>query len=194
MNPPYWLRFWQMCPSSSPYLTVLTKRVLSSQTSWWAFPGPLSSQLIVTECLFKKTPYQTLQAVRCPLNNYGYERWRIASLHTLCCINLGFGGMGLGLDFLLAYLKHQRLRQATGHHSMRNLFAEMWRWSSHLIDRLALPYVACPLSLRREELCSPSEKENRESWQELEEDGLNCVFPWIFKNCVCMYKYFYVSF
>lgn len=62
-----------MCPSSSPYLTVLTERVLSSQTSWWAFPGPLCSQLIVTECLSKKMPYQTLQAVRCPLNNYGMK-------------------------------------------------------------------------------------------------------------------------
>lgn len=32
-------------------------------------------------------------------------------------------------------------------------------------------------------------RETRKSWQEFEEDGLSCVFPWIFKNSICTYKY-----
>ena len=32
-------------------------------------------------------------------------------------------------------------------------------------------------------------RKTRKSWQEFEEDGLNCVFPWIFKNSICTYKY-----
>ena len=75
---------------------------------------------------------------------------------------------------------------------MRNLLGEKWRWIGHLIYCSFLPFIPSPKSVRKREVKSLFEKENRESWQEFEEDGLNCIFSWIFKNSICMYKYFYV--
>lgn len=53
------LRFQQTFIPSSLYITVLTETALSGQTAYWPFLGFSPLQLVVIECLFKQTPYQS---------------------------------------------------------------------------------------------------------------------------------------